>query len=299
MSRLPTLRQIQYFVAVADHLSFSAAAAQCLVTQSTLSAGLGDLEDILGEKLFERTSRSVTLTPTGQDLLAPARKLLDDAADFVLLAGRTRTPLTGLVSLGAIPTIAPYLFPRFLPRVGADFPALDLHLREGTTAQLLDHLAHNRLDVALMAFPYDTPGMETRMLWEEPFIIAQPDSLPGKKGPATPDDLDGVDLLLLDDGHCLRDHAMAACRLRGAAQRKTFGATSLQTLIQMVQNGYGVTLLPEMAVDAERPLPGIRLRRFKAPAPTRTIGLAWRKGHPRSYEFGLLGDSIVKSMGKD
>lgn len=292
MSHIPTLRQLQYFVAVADHLSFSAAAAQCNVTQSTLSAGLNDLETLLGEKLFERTSRHVALTAVGGDLVEAARGILNDAAHFVQLAQRRRAPLSGPLVLGAIPTIAPYIFPRLLPRLQADYPDMDLQLREDTTANLLDALAQNRVDVVLMAFPYDTPGMEQNILWHEPFLLAAPAGRKPPPAPAKIEALQGEDVLLLDDGHCLRDHALAACRLRSPGQKKTFGATSLHTLIQMVQHGYGVTLLPAMAVDADHPPTGLSLTPFQSPDIGRDIGLCWRKSSPRADDFRLLGKKI-------
>ena len=295
MSQIPTLRQIQYFIAVADTLSFSRAAELCNVTQSTLSAGLNDLELILDEKLFDRSSRNVALTRMGHDLIDPARNLLNGAEEFVHAARRHRAPLSGPLTLGVIPTIAPYLLPRILPKLQKQFPQLELNLREDTTARLLDAMAKNQIDAVLMAFPFDTPGMEQLGLWHEPFFIAQPATHKAPRSkPATLDDLAGQDILLLDDGHCLRDHAMAACRLQSKAQKKTFGATSLPTLIQMVGHGYGLTLLPAMAVDLKNPPPGIVLRPFASPQPTREVGLCWRKNSPRATEFRLLGEFVVK-----
>lgn len=290
MIKTPTLRQLQYFIAVADTLSFSRAAELSNVTQSTLSAGLSDLEGILGEKLFERTSRTVTLTRIGQDLIIPARELLSAAEALVHMAHRHRAPLSGPLVLGVIPTIAPYLLPRLLPMLHEKFPNLELHLREDTTARLLDALQKNQVDIVLMAFPFDTPGMDRMSLGHESFYVAQPANANAATRPMTLDALAGQDILLLDDGHCLRDHAMAACRLQGQSQRKTFGATSLQTLVQMVQHGYGITLLPAMAVDQSAPPPGITIRPFADPKPTREIGLCWRAGHVRDKEFRLFGE---------
>jgi LysR family hydrogen peroxide-inducible transcriptional activator len=298
MAQIPTLRQLRYFLAVAETLSFSKAAAACNVTQSTLSGGLQDLEKILDEKLFERTSRDVALTPTGRDLLPAARDLLSKAEDFVQKARHNRPPLSSALTLGVIPTIAPYLLPDLLPGLQRDFPELDLHLREDLTGRLLGDLEKGNIDAVLMAFPYEADTLETKMLWEEPFFLVSAGAQMTHTAQASLQDLDTQDVLLLDDGHCLRDHAIAACRLKSSVQRKTFGATSLPTLIQMVQHGYGVTLLPAMAINPKTMPQGLSLQRFAAPQPTGTIGLAWRKGSPRAAEFQVLGDFVVK-MHKD
>lgn len=295
MNGIPTLRQLQYFIAVADSLSFSRAADASSVTQSTLSAGLADLEAMLGEKLFTRSSRAVSLTRAGQDLVDPARDLLRRAGDFVQLARRHREPLTGPMGLGVIPTIAPYLLPLLLPRLQQRHPQLDLQLKEDLTGHLLRALDRGGIDVALMAFPYDTPDMEQMILWSEPFLIAVPGKAAAKAKTASLADLQNYTIMLLEDGHCLRDHALAACKLQPAQDRKTFGATSLTTLTQMVQHGYGATLLPEMAAGPLNIPAGVSLRRFAEPQPSREIGLAWRKNSPRATEFRLLGEFIVKT----
>lgn len=294
MAQTPTLRQLRYFLAVAETLSFSKAASSCNVTQSTLSGGLQDLEKILDEKLFERTSRDVALTPTGRDLLPAARDLISKAEDFVQKAHHNRPPLSSSLTLGVIPTIAPYLLPDLLPGLQSEFPQLDLHLREDLTGRLLGDLEKSNIDAVLMAFPYEADTLETKMLWEEPFFLVSAGAQMTHTEKANLQDLDHQDVLLLDDGHCLRDHAIAACRLKSSAQRKTFGATSLPTLIQMVQHGYGVTLLPAMAINPKTMPQGLSIQRFATPQPTRTIGLAWRKGSPRAAEFGVLGDFVVK-----
>lgn len=295
MTTLPTLRQLQYFIALADHLSFVRAADACNVTQSTLSGGLRDLENALEEKLFERSSRGVALTKVGKNLILPAQDLIARAEGFVQMARQSRAPLSGPLSLGIIPTIAPYLLPGLLPALQDQYPDLQLQLREDTTARVLDGMGKGQIDAVLMAFPYDTEQAEQMTLWDEVFLIASPDVGAHRFKMASPDRLAGEDILLLDDGHCLRDHAMAACRLQPASRRKTFGATSLPTLIQMVQHGYGLTLLPDMAVRHGTVPKGVTINRFAAPEPTRQIGLAWRKGSPREKEFRLLGDFIVKT----
>ena len=295
MATLPTLRQLQYFIALSEHLSFVRAAEACNVTQSTLSGGLRDLENALDEKLFDRSSRGVALTKIGKSLLLPAQDLVARAENFVQMARQNRPPLSGAFSFGIIPTIAPYLLPGLLPALQDKFPDLQLQLREDVTARILDGLDKGQVDAVLMAFPYDMEGAEKMPLWDEAFLIASPEDGAHRFKMASPDRLSGEDVLLLDDGHCLRDHAMAACRLQPASRRRTFGATSLPTLIQMVQHGYGLTLLPDMAVRHGTVPKGVAVNRFAAPEPTRQIGLAWRKGSPREKEFRLLGDFIVKT----
>lgn len=295
----PTLRQLQYFLAVADHLSFHKAADACHVTQPTLSEGLKSLEDLLGTKLFERTKRSVALTASGSALILPARDILARAEDFVLMARARKEPFTGKLTLGVIPTIAPYLLPTLLPALQKKFPQLELHLKEDVTAQLLSALEQRSIDVVLMAFPYDAPGIKQMKLWSEPFVIAMPEDKTATDKQATLNDLSKHNIMLLEDGHCLRDHALAACRLQPSGQRKTFGATSLTTLIQMVQHGYGATLLPAMAADPKTMPRGVTIQRFSNPQPSRQIGLAWRQGNPREREFKTLGEMIIKTFGKD
>lgn len=295
----PTLRQLQYFLAVADHLSFHKAAESCHVTQPTLSEGLKGLEDLLGTKLFERTKRSVALSPAGTELLLPARDIVARAEDFVLIARARKEPFTGKLTLGVIPTIAPYLLPALLPALQKNFPQLELQLKEDVTAQLLAGLEQRAIDAVLMAFPFDTPGIRQMKLWSEPFVIAMPGDKALMETYATLNDLSKHNIMLLEDGHCLRDHALAACRLQPSGQRKTFGATSLTTLIQMVQHGYGATLLPAMAIDPKTMPRGVTIQRFSNPQPSRQIGLAWRQGNPREKEFRQLGEMIIKTFNKE
>ena len=289
----PTIRQLQYFLAVADNLSFHKAAEGCHVTQPALSDGLKNLEELLGTKLFERTKRDVSLTPAGEELVLPARDIVVRAEDFVQMARARKEPFTGKLTLGVIPTIAPYLLPSLLPALQKKFPELDLQLKEDVTAQLLTALDQRKVDVVLMAFPYETPGIKQMKLWSEPFVIAMPGTKTVMETHATISDLSKHNIMLLEDGHCLRDHALAACRLQPGQQR-TFGATSLTTLIQMVQHGYGATLLPAMAVDPKTLPRGVTIQRFSNPQPSRQIGLAWRQGNPREKEFRQLGEMIAK-----
>ncbi len=294
--RLPTLRQLQYFIAVAETLSVSRAADNCHITQSTLSASLAELEDVLGEKLFDRGTRHLNLTQVGTDLLPSARTIIEQSENLVRMASRHREPLTGKLALGVFPTIAPYLLPQLLPALQNEFPSLDLMLREDVTARQLDDLKNGKIDVVLMAFPYDTPSaLDTLMLWKEPFFVARAGKQSSKADTMSIDELQQEKILLLDDGHCLRDHIISACRLTSSSKTsKTLGATSLQTLIQMVQHGYGTTLLPAMAIQPDQMPKGICIQRFSNPQPTRQIGIVWRKNDPRAGEFALLGGFIKK-----
>ena len=294
--RLPTLRQLQYFMAVADTLSFSRAAENCNITQPSLSLALNELEDTLGEKLFHRGTRKMELSQVGKELIPFARSIIEQSENLVRMAGRHRAPLSGQLSLGIIPTIAPYLLPHLLPALQSTYPSLDLQLKEDITTRQLDALKSGKIDVVLMALPYDTPQMEQMLLWKEPFFLARTGDQKSVTDQVTLDDLQNETILLLDDGHCLRDHIMSACSLAAtSANRKTLGATSLQTLIQMVQNGYGATLLPSMAIDPQQMPKGVTIQRFANPQPTRQIGLVWRKDDPRVSEFRLLGEFIAKT----
>lgn len=298
--RLPSIRQLQYFLSVAEHLSFSRAAEDCHITQSALSNALNEMESILGQKLFSRDTRTVTLTPTGRDLVEPARGVLAQIEHLVHLTSQHRAPLSSRLTMGIIPTIAPYMLPYLLPRLHDEFPDLDLHPKEDITERQLDYLAKGVVDVVLMAFPYNTPSsFKTHFLWSEYFYLADPETfdpsilktMKTKKSPlVTLDDLEKRNILLLDDGHCLRDHIVSACHLSAKNSDRSLGATSLQTLLQMVAHGFGSTLLPEMATTPNFIPKGVVLRNFAAhDHPHRDIGLLWRKNDPREDEFKLLG----------
>ncbi len=293
-THLPTLRQLRYLVALAEHHHFGRAAEACFATQSTLSAGLQELETLLGATLVERTKRKVLMTPLGEAVVARARDVLrgaEDIADLVRAAGQ---PLAGELRLGVIPTIAPFLLPRVLPELRRSYPDLRLVLREDLTARLLERLANAELDVALLALPYDAPDMETLSLAEDPFVLACPAGHPlAARETVTGADLADADLLLLEEGHCLRDHALAACALAAPSRRgEDILGTSLGTLVQMVASGLGVTLLPELAV-AGGVLRGTDLvTRPLAGGGARRLGLAWRKSSARKDEFRLLGRTL-------
>jgi LysR family hydrogen peroxide-inducible transcriptional activator len=286
------LRQLQYLLALSEFRSFSRAAAACCVTQSTLSGAIKELETTLGARLVDRDRRSVFITAAGAEAVARARHIVDEAAALVDWSHRGPGPLSGTLRLGIIPTIAPFLLPRVLPRLKEAFPRLSLRLREETTAKLLDALKAGDLDLVLMAFPYDTPGLETAILAEDPLLLAEPESTKAERSPAGVEDIAGRPVLLLEDGHCLRDHALAACTLP-TARVDEFGATSLFTLTRMVEAGYGVTLLPKLAVDAG--LCGetkLTVRPLRSPAAARRIGLAWRHNASRSGDYRILADFL-------
>ncbi|ARJ64818.1 LysR family transcriptional regulator [Magnetospirillum sp. ME-1] len=289
-SYLPTLRQLRYLVALDEHRHFGRAAEACLATQSTLSAGLQELENLLGVTLVERTKRKVLMTPLGEEVAARGRELLRGAEDIADLARAHGKPLCGRLRLGVIPTIAPFLLPRALPGLRRLYPDLKLILREDLTARLLERLTSGELDAAVLALPYDAPEMEMEALFTDPFVLACPPGHPlAARDSVGSADLAAADLLLLEEGHCLRDHALAACSLPAPRRGEGMLGTSLGTLVQMVATGMGVTLLPRLAVEAgiltgtdlvTRPLVG---------GGARLLGLAWRKSSARKDEFRLLG----------
>lgn len=291
MKRIPSLKQLEYLASLAETRHFGHAAENCNVTPSTLSAGIRDLEDFLGVAVAERTKRTVLITPIGQEIAERARGLLLDAEDLMELASTQREPMTGDIRLGAIPTISPFILPSTLPSVEAQYPKLRLYLREEQTAVLLSRLRDGELDVALIALPYDTEKLAVSILFDDAFQFACHDEHPlAEHTSITDDDLADQPLLLLEEGHCLRSHALDACRLDSSLVRVQFEATSLQTLVQMVASGIGVTLLPQMALDAGMTTPrNIRIIPLQTPA-TRQIGLVWRASSPRSSEFELLGE---------
>ena len=283
---LPTLRQLQYLIALSKYRSFSRAAQACCVTQSSLSGAIKELETTLATRLVDRDKRRVIITAAGEEAVARARRIVAEA-EALLDWGHCGTgPLSGTLRLGVIPTIAPFLLPRLLPPLKTAYPCLALKLREETTAKLLDGLKAGELDAAIMAFPYETPGLETAIIGEDPLMLAEPEADSGPPRPATTRDIADKPLLLLEDGHCLRDHALAACALP-TARVDEFGATSLFTLTRMVEAGYGVTLLPRMAVDAGL-CRNTRLSVRPFGAPGRQIGLAWRGASGKAEDCPAL-----------
>jgi LysR family hydrogen peroxide-inducible transcriptional activator len=294
MRALPTFRQLRYLCALAEHLHFGRAAEACFATQSTLSAGLQELEQLLGATLVERTKRHVMLTPLGEQVARRSALLLRGAEDIVELAQAASEPLSGLLRLGVIPTIAPYLLPGLLGPLQRAFPRLKLQLREDLTAHLLERLAAGRIDAALLALPYDIGEVDTASIGEDPFFLAcLPDHPLATKSEFTSADLAEAELLLLDEGHCLREHALAACNLPAARAGEGVRGTSLQTLVQMAAFGLGVTLVPRLAVEAGlADGTGLVVRPMVDGAPARTLALAWRRSSPRREEFQHLATFI-------
>lgn len=289
---LPPIRQLQYLVALREELHFGRAARSLNVTQSTLSTGIRELESFLSITLVERTSKSVTFTKAGEDIVDRARYIMMQVEDLVTDARSFTDPLALPVKLGAIPTIAPYCIGDYAYQLQQAFPGLQLYIRENTSANLINELLDNKLDVGLLALPYDVGRVETRIMYREGFHLACHTSskLIDSKHPDF-DSLPDESLLLLDDGHCLRDHALAGCRLRNHKKIHTFGANSLQMLIQMVENDLGVTLIPDMALGL---LKGTKIKTTRLPPDLfyRDIGFAWRKGHSRIATLDSLMDVL-------
>ncbi len=288
----PTLRQLEYLVAIADHGSFHAAARACHVTQPGLSTQIRQLEDLLGLRLFERDRRKVLVTPAGEELVRRARSVLGEVGHLVEAARVHSRPLCGRLRLGVIPTVAPYLLPAVLPGVRERYPELTLQLHEGQTAALLEALQRGELDLLLLALEAKLGAVQTLALFEDPFVLAAPAAhrLATRKrvGEA---DLADEPLLLLEDGHCLRDQALAFCNQAGVAEAD-FRASSLPTLVQMVAGGSGLTLLPTLALPVEAKAGDLAVVPFRKPAPGRTVGLAWRPTSPRAEDFRLLAELL-------
>jgi LysR family hydrogen peroxide-inducible transcriptional activator len=294
--RLPTLRQLSHLAALAETLHFGKAATVSHVTQSTLSASIKELEDTLQANLVDRTKRKVVLTPLGTEVAERARRLLDDAEAIARLAQREAAPLSGTLRMGVIPTIGPFLLPTVLPKLRRAYPNLRLYLTEDLSARLVEQLHSGALDVALLALPFDAGNVEERVLFEDTFKLATPKDHPlASRKSVRLDELKSEELLLLKEGHCLREHAMEACRLTDPKQAEVVEATSLHTLVQMVDNGLGTTLLPQLAIDGGI-LRGTRISvvPFAGEQPTRKIGLIWRRGTGRGAEFYLLGSEIAR-----
>ncbi len=292
-SFLPTLKQLQYLVALRDHGHFGRAADACFVTQSTLSAGLRELESLIGIVLVERTRRVVRFTPLGLRMADKAQRVLREAEELSDMARSAGKPLSGELRMSVIPTIAPFLLPRMLRRLRADWPELRLYLREETTGIACDALHRGHVDCVLLALPYQCGEVEVAELFEDRLWVAFPGSHGEPPPLVTPEAIDETQLLLLEDGHCLKDHALAACNRPELRAEATMLGTSLHTLVQMVDNGLGVTLLPQMAIDAGiLDNTDVVARRLDADHPARRIALAWRRGSPREREFGLLAQAL-------
>jgi LysR family hydrogen peroxide-inducible transcriptional activator len=291
-----TLRQLRYLTALARHRHFGRAAEDCAVTQPALSMQVRELEREVGAELVERRPGDIALTDTGLEVAARAEQILIATRDLVDFA-RHRDVLSGPLRLGIIPTLAPYILPRMLPRLQADYPLLRLEVRETQTKSLIEELARGALDAVMLALPAEDADVETLPLFTDAFLLAVPASeTANTRTRVNLEDVDQRRLILLEEGHCLRDQALAFC---GTARRDapaSLGATSLATVMQMVANGYGVTLLPQIAVDAEGRDDRVRLLRFQEPEPGRRIGLVWRRTSPRRKDFEALGALVKKTV---
>ena len=288
------LRDLKYLVALADLRHFGRAAEACHVSQPTLSTQIRKLEEELGVTLIERAPRKVMLTSAGQDAVLRARRIVAEVEEMKESARRSRDPESGALRLGVFPTLGPYLLPHLVPQLRERFPQLELLLTEEKSDVLLQRLREGKLDAALLALPVHDEQMHAQFLFEEPFVLAVPaeHSLAGQQAMSM-DALGEETLLLLEDGHCLRDQALDVCRLSGAQEKSGFRATSLETLRQMVAAGVGMTLLPALSVHEPIVQPaGVRLVPFHKPAPSRRIALVWRKSSALDGFLGSLADAI-------
>ena len=295
---LPSLQQLRFLCALAEQCHFGRAAESCAVTQSTLSGGIKELEARLGVTLFERNHRHVMLTPLGEEIATRAQRLLVDAEELVGLARNAHEPLSGPLRFGVIPTIGPYILPSLLPHLGTALPKLKLYVREAPTEVLLDKLAGGELDIFLAAIPYELRDVEAMEIAEDPIVVAMPRNHPlGYHKVVSHDDLAREQLLLIEDGHCLRSHSLQACRIVDPVRNEVFHATSLRTLVQMVDAELGITLMPQIAVESElASTRNVVIRPLSPDKPFRTLVLAWRPTSSRSAEFRMLGNLIRECL---
>jgi LysR family hydrogen peroxide-inducible transcriptional activator len=293
-----TLRQLRYLEALARHKHFGRAADACAVTQPALSMQIRDLEKELEVELIERRPGAAALTEIGGEVARRGERVLAAARDLVDFARHRSRVLSGRLKLGVIPSLAPYVLPKVLPALQARYPDLTVELRETQTKFLIEELAGGDLDVVMLALPIADADIETIRLFEDPFLLAVPagDPLP-EATRVSARQIDQQRLILLEEGHCLRDQALAYCATARHEMPLSLGATSLATVMQMVANGYGVTLVPEVAIDVEVRDERVKLLRFTAPEPGRTIGLAWRRTSPRKVDFVALGQIAVEALG--
>ncbi|WP_245623340.1 hydrogen peroxide-inducible genes activator [Spirillospora albida] len=292
------MAQLRAFAALAEHLHFRDAAAALRMSQPALSGSVAALEDALDTKLVERTTRKVLLTPAGERVARRAEIVLAELDRLVEEVQAVRGPLVGPLRVGVIPTVAPYLLPVVLPRLADEYPELALAVREDQTQPIVTELLAGRLDVVIMALPSPLPGVTELPLYDEDFVLVAPSSFDLPASPVPREILGKLDVILLNEGHCLRDQALDVCREAGARAAAATYATSLATLVQLVSGGLGVTLVPETALPVEtRRAPGLAQYRFAPPAPFRRIGLAYRTTSPRTPEFEVLAESIRAAVG--
>ena len=295
---LPTVKQLQYLVALRRFGHFGKAADACFVTQSTLSAGLRELETLLGITLVERTRRVVRFTPLGEKIADKAVKVLRETEELAEMARAQGRPLHGELRMGVIPTIAPFLLPTMLPRLRDQWPQLKLYLREETSNAACEALHRGQLDCVLLALPFACGEVDSAALFDDPLFIAYPS---GEAPPArsiAAADIDENRLLLLEDGHCLKDHALSACNRPELRANAAMMGTSLHTLVQMVDNGLGLTFVPGMAIEAGiLSGTGVDARPLRSEHPYRRIALIWRRSSPRESEFQMLAETLRRIVG--
>ncbi len=292
-----SLKQLRYLDAVGRFGHFGKAAQHCTVTQPALSMQIQELERSLGIQLVERRAKGASLTEAGREIARRAARILSEVRDISDFARHCSEPLSGPIRLGVIPTVAPYVLPPLLPRLKQLYPQLELHLRETHTEQLTTELIDGSLDLLLLALPVDHPEIETIKLREDRFLLAlPPDRELHGRVKATPDLIRNDRLLLLEEGHCLRDQALAFCRVRRVDTVDTFGASSLSTIVQLVANGMGLTFLPEISLNLETMHGRVKIMQFADPEPKRILGLAWRATRPRKRDFVELGRLIVDAL---
>jgi len=288
------LRALQYFVKLADIRHFSKAAEACFVSQPTLSTQIKKLEEELGVQLVERSPKNIMLTPVGEEIAERARLVLSDLDQIHAVARQAGNPAEGRIRLGLFPTLAPYLLPHVVPGIRKRYPGLRLQLAEEKTDTIITMLQQGELDAAVLALPIGSEGLEVETLFEEPFVLALPEShVLCRKAAVSLEELNGSELLLLDEGHCLREHALEVCALAGAHERVDFHATSMETLRQMVAADVGITLLPILAVKPPiAQTENLWIQPFAKPAPSRKIALVWRKSSALSGFLRELADSF-------
>ena len=298
MAHIPTLKQLKYLVAVVDCAHFGKAAKACYISQSTLSSGIAELEDNLGIKLLERDSKGIRPTTIGVDIYHRAQQILTSTSELVTVASAAKEPFTTELRMGVIPTIAPFILPTMLGHIRKLHPKFKIYIREDLSKQLVSGLHAGDLDMLLLALPFPAENVVMEHLFYDDFLVAyQPSHQIADKKTLKISDLFEQDLLLLEDGHCIRDHVMDACRIKADAVQLPYQATSLNTIIQMVANDMGITILPKMAVDANI-LQGtnVKTRSFSEANVWRSIGLMWRNKSSRQDEFRALGQLIVDAL---
>ncbi|CAA6806021.1 MAG: Hydrogen peroxide-inducible genes activator [uncultured Thiotrichaceae bacterium] len=296
---LPTVKQLRYFVALEKTEHFGKAAQACFVSQSAFSVAIRELESLLGSQLVDRTNKTVTITRVGKEVAAQANRCLRDIEYLTAIASHSEEPLSSRLTLGAIPTIAPFVLPKLLPALRDEFPDLQLYLHEGTTLSIYEKLIEGELDLLLIALPYKLAGVEILPLFKDHFELAcrEDTQFLDPKKDYVEEDLPAESILLLEDGHCLRDHALSACRIRNQDTVNRFSASSLATLIEMVNSDLGVTYLTKMTKSAPM-LQHTKIKTWPLPNnPYREIGMVWRKNSAQAEEFRILGEFIKNISG--